>query len=57
MQGLTKSHGSAGTVVVVVVLLLAEKADVCQRSLHLTVLKGLICCATAGLGVFPIAIN
>lgn len=56
MQGLTKSHGSAGTVVVVV-LLLAEKADVCQRSQHLTVLKGLICCATAGLGVFPIAIN
>lgn len=55
MQGLTKSHGSAGTVVVV--LLLAEKADVCQRSQHLTVLKGLICCATAGLGVFPIAIN
>lgn len=49
MQGLTKGHGSAG-----VVVLLAEKADVCQRPQHLTVLKGLIHCTTAGLGDFPI---
>lgn len=52
MQGLTKGHGSTG--VVVVALLLAEKADVCQCPQHLNVLKGLICCMTAGLGVFPV---